>query len=745
MYVKIKTFTQITLVMSSLLVYSSCIKPEKEQPPDKVLLDKSQLKATTTTNNDGCVQYIGIDNHRADSSIPTVLGETLLGQPYSVSNMQAAAFIVHGTDAGIGVTHQYVRFRPANEDQLIALSEVADLDLFDYPLDRDVDVEGDYYPQPGIPLGDIPWFYTVVPLGYSFPAGIPREILQNLHLTEDLNLETEALRRTGNDYSYDCGPALVSSESQAVAQNSGKPAQASKPLLAMDPCPSGIVESDGIQFPMAPCPPLPPVGVPNLNCVALMPGTRGNPGIWCGDVVQRPASWRLTASCVEVYDWGDPSTPPTVMQVACPSWVTGIPPGNVNPPPPATRVPSGRILVRDKQLGVDQGVPNAKVVARRWFKIDRIQTNNAGEFFLTKRFRNKVNIHVKMENSGVNLRGIKGYAFWQIWFPIKASIGKFRGNMNNITSVFVDDNQKQTNQHKLWVAATAMRAFADYNQAAAQLGIGQPPSGLTILLTNLTNNDGAGSTPMNRHRTNAGAMPQSYIDYFIAHPGVAALSQLYNYLYNSKLLAGVDMSITYHRENWSSSDCKELFYHEFTHAAHFTQVGQSWWNTLVYAEASETARFGTGSNNSPYGDGTMGSVSNIIGLAESWAYHMGHFMTDRSYGASSAALVFAAQSYFTNSPVFGLSSNLNALEDFDPGRLQYPFRWIPSGVYYDLMDARNEATPVLDNVTGYTNQQFYQALTGDVSSIPQFRNKLLLNSNNNQVNQVNTLFLGYGY
>lgn len=141
----------------------------------------------------------------------------------------------------------------------------------------------------------------------------------------------------------------------------------------------------------------------------------------------------------------------------------------------------------------------------------------------------------------------------------------------------------------------------------------------------------------------------------------------------------------------------------------------------------------------------MGSVSDIIGLGESWAYHMGHFMTDRSYGASSASLVFANQWYLNNSPVFGLSANLNALEDFDPDWAPYPFRWIPSGIYLDMIDARNETFPITENVAGYNNQQFFNALTSDVSSIPQFRAKLLLNSGNDQVNEVNTLFLNYGY
>ena len=93
----------------------------------------------------------------------------------------------------------------------------------------------------------------------------------------------------------------------------------------------------------------------------------------------------------------------------------------------------------------------------------------------------------------------------------------------------------------------------------------------------------------------------------------------------------------------------------------------------------------------------------------------------------------------------GLNAHINALEDFDPIRTIYPFRWIPSGLYYDLIDTRNEAVPVVDNVSGYTNQQIFSALQSDVTSITQFRNQLLQNSGNNQQSQVNTLFTSYGY
>lgn len=99
----------------------------------------------------------------------------------------------------------------------------------------------------------------------------------------------------------------------------------------------------------------------------------------------------------------------------------------------------------------------------------------------------------------------------------------------------------------------------------------------------------------------------------------------------------------------------------------------------------------------------------------------------------------------------GLSSHLNAIEDFSPNRAFDPFRWIPEGIYYDMTDNRNDvlAIPLRvdidDDVNVYTNQQLFQALDEDIRSMPQYRARVLVENGNNQQNQVIQLFFGYGY
>lgn len=96
-----------------------------------------------------------------------------------------------------------------------------------------------------------------------------------------------------------------------------------------------------------------------------------------------------------------------------------------------------------------------------------------------------------------------------------------------------------------------------------------------------------------------------------------------------------------------------------------------------------------------------------------------------------------------------LSSHLNLLENFSPYRTGDPFHWIPTGLFYDMIDTRNEqkATggPVDDNVSGYTNQQFFNAFSSSIATLGSYKTNLLQQNGNNQSTQVTSLFSQYGY
>ena len=150
--------------------------------------------------------------------------------------------------------------------------------------------------------------------------------------------------------------------------------------------------------------------------------------------------------------------------------------------------------------------------------------------------------------------------------------------------------------------------------------------------------------------------------------------------------------------------------------------------------------------NPPYGNGDQGANSAIIALGESWADHMGHFMADSKYQLNSAPTIMQ-RTLYNNNAIFNGSSHINALEDYDPSRTFDPDAWIPVGLYYDLIDARNDENfgrvNLNDQVSGYTNQQFFNALDEDIRSLPAFRIRLLNENSNNQAAELNTIFTFY--
>ena len=180
------------------------------------------------------------------------------------------------------------------------------------------------------------------------------------------------------------------------------------------------------------------------------------------------------------------------------------------------------------------------------------------------------------------------------------------------------------------------------------------------------------------------------------------------------------------------------------HASQFTQAGNNWYTNFVSAELAEIEANPAGQFN-PYGHGNTAN-SPIIALGEAWGYHMGHFLADRQYGVTSSCAGEQGICYNTGF-IAGLNSHQIALEIFDPNLSPTldPFHWIPKGLYYDLLDTRNENNPVVDQVSAYTNQQFFNAFNSNITSPGAYRQNLLTQNGNNQSVQVINLFQQYGY
>jgi hypothetical protein len=129
----------------------------------------------------------------------TILGGDIKN-PYLLSNMKAAYLNVYHKDPANSVhtTHLYMRFNPRNYYELARLEE-EDIELFDYPLHRELVYEGDYYIQPGKKIEDIPEYYAVVEKGYLVPSRINASVIDEMYIPDnDPLLENEALKLTNN-------------------------------------------------------------------------------------------------------------------------------------------------------------------------------------------------------------------------------------------------------------------------------------------------------------------------------------------------------------------------------------------------------------------------------------------------------------------------------------------------------------------------------------------------------------------
>ncbi|MCF6213273.1 MAG: hypothetical protein L3J45_04525 [Flavobacteriaceae bacterium] len=187
---KLKIITILTLFG---IIFYSCYK-------DEGILKQSKLSLSEQMNNAGLK---GI-----------VLGKKL-ENPYSVENMKKALDNLKKSNVsaktsvdGIEVTttHLYVKFKPKNEDELDILKSDSTLVLYDYPLDYEIEENGDFYRDPDIPDNQPTYKYTAVKVGKKLPSGVENEILAELFIPDE-NSDNETSNKTV--ITYEMVDALV--------------------------------------------------------------------------------------------------------------------------------------------------------------------------------------------------------------------------------------------------------------------------------------------------------------------------------------------------------------------------------------------------------------------------------------------------------------------------------------------------------------------------------------------------------
>lgn len=129
---------------------------------------------------------------------PIQLGRKL-DNPYSVTNMRKALEMLPADVRGVVVaediqpTHLYLKFAPANVDELDALLwSDSSLDFYSYPLDYERQTGG-YYRDPSLPK-DVPTYqYVSIPVGHPIPEVCKYEVLEELYIPEELTELTRTL------------------------------------------------------------------------------------------------------------------------------------------------------------------------------------------------------------------------------------------------------------------------------------------------------------------------------------------------------------------------------------------------------------------------------------------------------------------------------------------------------------------------------------------------------------------------
>lgn len=330
-----------------------------------------------------------------------------------------------------------------------------------------------------------------------------------------------------------------------------------------------------------------------------------------------------------------------------------------------------------------------------------------------------------------------------MYTPIGYTLGVYNSNKNNISANFgqnpVGNSNTGSKGNRYWVAATVTNAVQEHRDYAGQYGFSSPPMGLNIMLANWAFQEGLASTPLFRKRGTSFGKTNEFISVFLGNG--SALTPLN--------LPNMDIVMDYYlspnsSHHFSSEYIKNAMYHELSHASHYAQVGNVWYTNFVNNVLAESAANIFNKTYSPYGNGSSG-LSSIIAVGETWGYHMGTFLANQKYNIENNFKGDFNVSVQDNGYV---GYDLDALENFIPSLSSDPFHWIPKGLMFDLMDNSTEPaqTFVNDFTNGFTIQQLFGGLQSDVTSISQYKDKLMQqNPSNPTSSQLNTLFSSYGY
>jgi hypothetical protein len=394
----------------------------------------------------------------------------------------------------------------------------------------------------------------------------------------------------------------------------------------------------------------------------------------------------------------------------------------------AKYTPKGYIKVQQNINGsvTNIGVKRVKVRSRWWFDIGTGYTDDNGYFSCNETYRKNrdVNIIIIFENEYVDIRGIKGLNFLDIFFTERKNIGEFEnGSLENINYTFNNSTDLNSSNKRYWMACHSLNAIREHHVYCTQTGIPTPPKNLNMWLTNAGKNGNSLSTdaaaPLLKQMGNS-SMIMDVTKLFLVnsgHPWLAVSLQV---------LLQYPPDITYNYSggsaaaNLNSDKIAQTLFHELSHASHYSKVGNSFWTPYIAYIVQHGG----------YGDATKNG-SGRIAISEAWAEFCGARFAHLRYGE--------------NNSIGGINNTwMDYIEKFNPN--SGSFGWMPEGVFHDLTDVGEPTTTnVTDNVSGYSISQCFGSMDVDIVSVSGYKSRFISEYGSAQQSNINNLFKSYGY
>ena len=389
-----------------------------------------------------------------------------------------------------------------------------------------------------------------------------------------------------------------------------------------------------------------------------------------------------------------------------------------NPPPflpPTYLYPKGMISFHtyDDYGVIPYNAPlkYTRIVARRFFKIDKTYTDASGNFQLSKRFPNKVTIIVKFKTSNVIVKKS------QMFGPQKKNIGTYRGNdLRNLNYVFIRKpssalDASKSNRTKRWVSAVAINTFLETKNFLSSNNLIPLRNNFYIVL--------AGSS-IDQQTPTYEFIRKSYLNFETDVVLQFHTDDVYS-MATSRVTINMaqQLGLQYlFKVNDASPDGINRFY--------------DYYNSLTYL----------GNYNYAYGY-FGGSQNHMIAMWQAFAQHFGHTIATQVFGFGEYHFLLQANTWFSSG---GITSSSKYLEQFDPNVAfsNDPLKWIPVGLINDLMDTNNETFPVIDNVSGFTYAEIQAAYFTQPSTMLELKNAFK-SIKPTQATAIDQLFTSYNF